>query len=253
LPFQFLRVLGIGAVGRVQLAQQFLRFREKPVAEALLHMEKRLHLRPEICILLVMRHHRRTTDNERRARFINQDRVHFVHDSVIMPPLNLLLLARGHAVVPQIIKPEFRIGSVGNVAVVLLAPNPRRLIMQNAPHGQPEKLIHRAHPLAVARREVIINGHDMDPAAAQGVEIDRQGGHERLPFSGGHFRYPRRMQRITANKLHVKRNHLPLQRVFPHDNLGPTKPPAGILHDGKRLRQNLVQPPRQLFVILNPG
>ena len=63
----------------------------------------------------------------------------------------------------------------------------RRLVVQDAADGQAEKLINRAHPLTVARGQVIVDGDDMDAAAGQGVEIDGQGGNQRLAFAGGHF------------------------------------------------------------------
>jgi hypothetical protein len=58
-------------------------------------------------VLLVKGMNRRAADNERRAGFINQDGVHFVHNREVMPALNLLFLAQGHAVVAQIIEAEF--------------------------------------------------------------------------------------------------------------------------------------------------
>ena len=131
---------------------------------------------------------RRAADDERRARFINQDRVHFVHDGEVMAALDLFLLARGHAVVAQIIEAELGVRAVGDVAIVLLAPDVRRLVVQNAADRQAEKLVDRAHPFRVARGQIIVHRHDMHAAPGERVEINRQRGDERLAFAGGHFR-----------------------------------------------------------------
>src|SRR5258706_3178985 len=64
---------------------------------------------------------RLSRDNERRARFINQDRVHLVDDRVIEAALKALRGGRRH-VVAQIIETEFVIWSVRDLraAITLL-------------------------------------------------------------------------------------------------------------------------------------
>ena len=81
-----------------------------------------------------------------------------------MAPLHLLLLPQRHAVVPQIIKTEFRVRAVGDVAGILLAAHARRLVMQNHPHRQAQKTIDRSHPFRITRRQVIIDRHHMHSA-----------------------------------------------------------------------------------------
>ena len=167
-PLQRLAVLRVGAVFRTQLAKQLLGLGQEAIAQPLLHVVKRLDLRPERGVLLVIGDHRRAADDQRRARFINQDRVHFVHDGVVMAALDLLLFARGHAVVAQIIEAELGVGAVGDVAVVLLAADTGRLVVQNAADRQAEELIDRAHPFAVARRQVIVHGDDVHARGRSG-------------------------------------------------------------------------------------
>ena len=94
---------------------------QEPVAKLLLRAHQAFHGRLPLRILLVKRVHGRAADDERRARFINENGVHLVHDGEIMAALHLLLLAQRHAVVAQIIEAEFRIGAVGDVAKILLA------------------------------------------------------------------------------------------------------------------------------------
>ena len=121
------------------------------------------------------------------------------------------------------------------------------------PTVRPEELVDRAHPLAVARRQVIVHRDDVDAAPGQGVEIDRQRGDQRLAFAGGHFGDPARVQGIAADELHVERDHLPQQRMLADDDLRAAEPPAGVLDHGKGLGQDLIQPAGQLLVVLNLG
>ena len=131
---------------------------------------------------------RRPADDERRARFIDEDGVDFVHDGEVMAALHLFFQAAGHAVVAQIIEAKLGVRAVGDVAGILGAAFGGRLIVQNAADGQAEKPINRAHPFAVAGGEVIIDRDDVHAASAEGIEINGQRGDQRLAFAGGHFR-----------------------------------------------------------------
>jgi len=51
----------------------------------------------ETIVMRVHVHHRRTTDDQWHARFVDEDRVHFIYDRVIMAALDLLVAARSHA------------------------------------------------------------------------------------------------------------------------------------------------------------
>ncbi len=53
-------------------------------------------------------------DDERRARLVDQDRIHFVDDRVGEPPLHLLRNLVHH-VVAQVVEAEFVVGAVGDV------------------------------------------------------------------------------------------------------------------------------------------
>ena len=92
-------------------------------------------------VVLVRRDRRRAADDERRARFVDQDRIDFVDDGEMITALDLLLARRGHAVVAQIIETELAVRAVGDVAGVLLAADVRRLIVLNAADSQAEKFV----------------------------------------------------------------------------------------------------------------
>ena len=83
----------------MQFLDEFLGFAKKAAAKLLLRANERFHCGLPLGVLLVKRVNRRTADDERRAGFINQNRVHFVHDGEVMATLHLFLLAERHAVV----------------------------------------------------------------------------------------------------------------------------------------------------------
>ena len=60
------------------------------------------------------------------------------------------------------------------------------------------------HPFGVAAGQVIVHRHHMHAGAVEGVEIDRQGRHQRLAFAGLHFRDHAPVQHDAAHELHVE-------------------------------------------------
>ncbi len=59
--------------------------------------------------------------------------------------------------------------------------------MNDAAHRQPQEFVYLSHPLAVALGEIIVYRDQVDPFAAQSVEVDRHGRHQGLAFTGLHF------------------------------------------------------------------
>ncbi len=170
-----------------------------------------------------------------------------------MSALDLLLLAAGHAVVPQVIEAEFRSRSISDVAFVLLATNRWRLVVDDTTHGQAQKPVNRPHPLAVTLGEVIVHRHNVNAASRESVEKHRQRGDECLALAGGHFRDLAQMQPRAAQQLHIKRNHVPRELVTAHFDLLADHAAAGVFHHGKGFRENLVERRRQLRRFLNGG
>ena len=115
----------------------------------------------------------RAGNNQRRARFVDQDRVHFVDDGVSMAALHHILEPVLH-IVAQIIEAELVIGAVGDVAVVSLLA----LLVVDTVHddagGQTEEAVNLRHPFGVALGEIVVDGDDMDTAPGESIEIDRQ-------------------------------------------------------------------------------
>ena len=145
----------------------------------------------------------RAGDDQRRARFVDQDAVDLVDDREDVPALDHVLQPVLH-VVAQIVEAELVVGAVGDVAVVSLLALLVVHAVDDVADGEPEELVDLAHPLAVARGEVVVDGHDMDAAAGQRVEIDRQRRDQRLAFAGLHLGDAAFVQDHAADHLHVE-------------------------------------------------
>ena len=82
----------------------------------------------------------------------------------------------------------------------------------------------------------------MDAAAGERVEINRQGGDERLAFAGGHFGDLALVQGDAADELHVERNHFPFEGMAAHDDFLAAQAAAGVFDHGEGFGQNFIQP-----------
>ena len=133
------------------LVESFLRFAGEPVAEHVLLFHELIDQRLEP-VVLMGRNRRRPADDERRARFVDQDGIDFVDDGEVITALHLLLARRGHAVVAQVIETELRVRAVGDVAGVLLAAQIGRLIVLDDARRQAEETVKLAHPSRASRR-----------------------------------------------------------------------------------------------------
>ena len=233
----------------MKLADEFARLGEVAVAEAFLGVEEVLDHRFELGVLLIVGDDRGAADDERCAGLVNEDRVHFIDDGEIVAALDLVFFALGHAVVAQVVETEFGVGAVGDVAVVLFAADGGRLVVQNAADGQPQELVNGAHPFAVTGGQVIVDGDQVDAAAGEGVQINRQRGDQGLAFTGRHFGNMGGVQRVAADELDVEGDHFPPDGVVAHDDVGAAKAPAGVFDHREGLGQNLVQPAGQGRVV----
>ena len=115
----------------------------------------------------------RTGNDQRRARFVDQDGVDFVDDRIGMPALDHILQPVLH-VVAQIIEAEFVVGAVGDVVGIGLLALLVVHAMDDDACGQAEEAVDLAHPLAVALGEIVVDGDDMHAASGECIEIDRQ-------------------------------------------------------------------------------
>ena len=168
----------------------------------------------------------RARDDQRGAGFVNQDRIHFVHDGEIMHALHAIVQIEFH-VVAQVVESELVVGTVGHVGCVGITALLIVQIMDDNAYRESEEAIQLAHPLRVAFSQIIVNCDDMDAASTEGVEVDGQRRDQRLTFSGLHFGDLAGVQHHASNQLHIE---------MPHVQDAAT----GLAHDRESLHQNLV-------------
>ena len=96
------------------------------------------------------------------------------------------------------------------------------------PTVEPEELVDLAHPFGVALGEVVVDGDDVDAAAGERVEIDRQRRDQRLAFAGLHLGDLALVQHHAADELHV-------EMALAERALG------GLAHGGEGRHQQIVE------------
>ena len=145
----------------------------------------------------------RTGNDQRRARFVDQDRVHFVDDGVDVAALHHVFEPVFH-IVAQIIEAELVIGAVGDVAVVLALALAVVEPMHDDADGEAQEFVDLAHPFGVALGQIVIHGDDMNAAPGKGIEIDRRRGNQGLALAGLHLGDLAFMQHHAADQLDVE-------------------------------------------------
>ena len=137
-------------------------------------------------IIEVRRFFTRAGNDERRPRFVDEDRVHFVDDTVVERPLYHLVFTDDH-VVAQVVEPKFVVRPIRDVSVVRPAALVIREVVDDEADRQAEELIDAAHIFAVAGSQVVVDRDDVDALARQGIEVYRQSRNQGLPFTSTHF------------------------------------------------------------------
>ena len=181
----------------------------------------------------------RPGDNQRRPCFIDQNAIDLVHDCEVQVALYALVQVGDDQIIAEIIESVFVVRPVGNVGAIGFGPGAgtqmleplvggvvgrvedKRGVVLNDSCRQPQRMIELAHPLRVAFGQVVVDRDQMGSLAFQGVQINRQRGHEGLPFTRLHFRNAALVQDHAADQLHVEVPHVQLPAGhFPADGKG---------------------------------
>ena len=168
-----------------------------------------------------------TGDDQRRARFVDEDGVDLVDDGVGELALHPVARAVDH-VVAQVVEAKLVVGPIGDVRGVGLLLGGMIHLRQVHPHGQAEKAEQPAHPGSVAAGQVVVDRDHVHTFTGQGVQIGRQRGHQRLALAGAHLRDLAVVQDHAADQLDVEVAHV--ERAL-----------SRLPNDGEGLRQQLVQ------------
>ena len=124
-----------------------------------------------------------------------------------MLPLDHVLQRQLH-VVAQEVEAELVVGAVGDVAGVVVASLLVAEAMDDRPHRQAQELVDPAHPLGVARGQVVVDRDDVDAVAGEGVQVRREGGDQGLALAGLHLADVALVEHQAADELDVEGTHL---------------------------------------------
>ena len=126
-----------------------------------------------------------------------------VDDRVVVPALHHRRQLVLH-VVAEIVEAVLVVGAVGDVAGIGGAALVVVEAVDDDADRQAEELVDLPHPLGVAAGEVVVDGDDVDALAGERVEVDGEGGDERLAFAGLHLGDGALVQHHAADQLHVE-------------------------------------------------
>ena len=128
-----------------------------------------------------------SADDERCARFVNQDGVHLVNDGVVEATLHAVFGFVDH-VVTQVVETKFVVGTVGDVCVVGRLLFFTRQLRQIDAHTHAQEVVELAHPLRITAGQVVVDRDHVHTFVGQCIQVHRQSGREGLAFTGAHFR-----------------------------------------------------------------
>ena len=170
---------------------------------------------------------RRTRNDERRARLVDQDAVDLVDDGEAVLPLHELCPLELH-VVAEVVEPELVVRAVGDVAAVRrVALGVPQVVLDHA-DAQAQKTVDAPHPVGVAAGEIVVDGDDVDAPSLQGVQVGGQRRDQRLALAGLHLGDLAAVQHDAADELDVEVAHL-------------ENAPAGFPNRRERLHEQIVE------------
>ena len=170
-------------------------------------------------------HH--ATDDQRGPGLVDQDRVHLVHDPVVMAALHHVLPAHGH-VGPQVVEPELVVGPGRDVGSIGRSAFGRCHRSLDEPQGGAHRPVDRSHPLRVTLGQVVVHRDDVHPLPGQGVQVSGHGRHQGLAFARLHLGDVALVQDDGPHHLDVE--------VSLAD-----RAPSGLADGGERLGEQVVQ------------
>src|SRR4051794_17843108 len=165
-------------------------------------------------------------DDQRRTRFVDQDRVDLVHDPVRVLALDDAL-ERDRHVVAQVVEAELGVGAVRDVGAVGLVALVERHLRLDERRAHPEGVPDGLRPLGVTLGEVVVDRDEVHVPAGESVQVQRLDGDERLPLARAHLGDVALVEDDPAHALH-------LEQADPH------RAAEGLADGRERLEDELV-------------
>ena len=148
-------------------------------------------------------------DDQRRTCFIDEDRVDFIDDRVVVAALDVVLQLELH-VVAEVVEAELVVRAVGDVGRVRrpFCSGVVALSGEDLAVGEPEEVVDSTHPVGIATREVVVDGDDVHAFAGQRVQVDRAGRDKGFALTRLHLGDHAAVQHHAADKLDVEVTHI---------------------------------------------
>ncbi len=120
-------------------------------------------------VILIGRFFAGTRNDQRRARFVNENGINFVDDGEIEIALDIIFQTEFH-VVAQIVETELVVSAVSDIGAVGFAALLFVEIVNDVAHGQAEEAMDAAHPFRIAARQVIVYRYDVNALAFERIQ-----------------------------------------------------------------------------------
>ena len=169
----------------------------------------------------------RAGDNQRGTRFVDQDTIDLIDDTVVQLALNHLVFINHH-VITQVVEAEFVVCAVGNISSISSLAVREVHIMHNQANRQAQRFIDTAHVFAVTTGKIVIDSNNMHALARKSVEVYRRSRYKCFALAGTHLGNFAAVQHNAAYHLYVKMTHTGNTLRCLADN-------------SKGLRQNIIQ------------
>ena len=148
---------------------------------------------------------RRSRNNQRSSRFVDQGRINFVHDCEVTRTLHLIDRSYLH-IVAQIVKSKFACGSIDHIAGVCssLFAGSLHMHRMNRTDRQTDCIEEWECPIAIALNEIIIHGDDMNLLVLGSCQVTRHRTNNCFSFAGFHFGDASFAENNSTDNLHIE-------------------------------------------------
>jgi len=121
-------------------------------------------------------------------------------------PLDKIAQVELH-VVPEVVKPEFVVCSIGYVTGIGAFPFLVDHPVDNDSHRKVQEVIDPAHPLGIPFCQIVVDRDKVHASPCKGIQVEREGCCQSLALASLHFGYGPIVQHDAAHKLDVKVTH----------------------------------------------
>ena len=146
-------------------------------------------------------------NDQRCSCFIDQNGVNFVDDRKVQISLYHLFLTSYH-VVTQVVKTEFVICTVCDIAVICFTAFVIIHTIQDTAYCQTQESVNLTHLCCVTLCQIVIDCNDMHTFAFQCIQVCRQCCHQCFTFTCFHFRDTALVHDNTTHQLYGEMFHI---------------------------------------------